>query len=168
MQRAASPLTDVATGVLAGLLASFVSLHFQNVWNAVQERATGQKAEGGEAQPEPATQQAADKLAEAVLDRPVPEPWRDRAGVLVHYITGAVLGGAYGLLARVWPVATTGFGAGYGVALNLILNDGVVPALGLAPSPIRTPPMKQVYAATSHLVFGLALEASRRILRRLL
>jgi uncharacterized membrane protein YagU involved in acid resistance len=50
-----------------------------------------------------------------------------------------VLGAIYGGLAELAPAVTAGYGAAYGTAVNLVLDEAIVPALGLGPSPFKTP-----------------------------
>lgn len=155
MPRPDLPRAAVA-GILAGLVAGAVMNGFQAIWSET----TGQKSEG-----EPTTTKAADKLAVATTGKKVPEPLRNAADPAVHYATAAVLGLAYALAAEVWRPVTTGAGTMFGAATAAVLDEALVPALGLAPSPIATPPATHAYALASHLVFGIALEGVRRGLR---
>ncbi len=165
MRAADDLLRGAVAGAAAGLIAAFVSSRFQAVWNAAQERLTGHKAEGDETQDDPPPLQAADAASELLVGTPVPEPHREPAGALVHYLTGAALGGIYGLIAEPAPAVTAGWGTAYGAATAAILDEALVPALGLAPPPTRTPAVKHAYGLATHLVFGLALESSRRVIR---
>ena len=165
MNRRSPALTDIVVGIAAGLFASFVSKRFQAVWNAAQTAATGEPAEGGGTQDDPAPVQAGDRLAELTVGQPVPEPYREPAGDLVHYATGAALGGLYGAAAAMTPAITAGHGIVFGVATTVLMDEALVPALGLSPPPSRTPALKHVYSLATHLVFGLALESARRALQ---
>lgn len=149
-------------GAAAGLVASFLSKELQAVWNSFQKSVTGQKAEGDVDQDDPATVKVADEASELATGARVPGPHRGQAGDLVHYLTGASLGAAYGLAAASVPAVTAGYGAAYGTAANLLLNEGLLPLLRLSPPPSRTPLAKHLYAAATHLVFGWTLEGSRR------
>lgn len=168
MRHSSDLLKGALAGVAAGLIASWASTQFQAVWNAAQKNLTGEKAEGGETQDDPPTVKAADQVSEAVAGTPVPEPHREQAGELVHYVTGAGLGGLYGLLGEAAPVVTAGYGTGFSMAANLLLNEALVPVLRLGPPPTETPLVKHLYGAATHLVFGLALEGSRRAIRQAL
>ena len=61
-----------------------------------------------------------------------------------------------------------GFGAAYGTAVAVGLDDTLVPRLGLAKGPKETPPSVHAYGLASHLVYGLTLEGVRRIVRAVL
>ena len=150
-------------GAAAGLLASFVMNQFQTAWSTAEEHIAPSEDEGdGE---DPATVKAADSAARAATGRALPEEAKAPAGQVVHYATGALLGAIYGALAEVFPKITAGFGAAYGTAVNLVLDEAVVPALGLGPSPFKTPLKTHAYGAASHSVFGLVLEIGRRLIR---
>lgn len=145
-----------AAGMLAGLAAGAVMNGFQTMWST---------AAGQDSDAEPATTKAADRAARAVTGSPVPNRWRDAADPAVHYATAAALGLGYALAAEAGWAVTAGFGAPFGAAVALVLDEGLVPALGLASSPAEAPPAVHASALASHLVFGVALEASRRLIR---
>ena len=151
-------------GAAAGLLASFVMNQFQAVWSKAEEELSGGEDEG-EGGDEPSTVKAADKVARATTGDPLPEEAKEPAGQAVHYTTGLVLGAIYGGLAELAPAVTAGYGAAYGTAVNLVLDEAIVPALGLGPSPFKTPLKTHAYGAASHSVFGLVLEIGRRLIR---
>jgi len=147
------PLLGLLAGVAAGLVASAAMA-------AVQAQAKKLlPEEGGDG--DPATLKAADKASEAILDAPVPDEYREQAGQAVHYITGAVLGGIYGVITEYKPEASAGFGSAYGIATSALLDEAVVPAAGLAPAPDQTPLAEHAYGAASHLVYGIVLEGVR-------
>ena len=80
------------------------------------------------------------------------------AGQSVHYITGAVMGGIYGVLTEYRPEASAGFGGTYGIVTAALLDDGAAP--GPAPEADAVPAETPTGVA-SHLVFGLVLEGVR-------
>jgi putative membrane protein len=162
--------SDIVKGALAGaaagLVASWVMNEFQGLWSAVAKAGEDRKEDDEpEEDDEPATTKAADLAAETVTGEPVPEPLRKYADAVVHYTTGAMVGAVYGALAEVWPGITKGRGAAYGGMVAVGLDEGVVPALGLGPGPLETPPETHAYGFSSHFVFGWALEAARRFVR---
>ena len=147
------PLLGLLAGVAAGLVASAAMA-------AVQAQARKLLPdEGGDE--DPATVKAADAASEAILDAPVPDDYREQAGQAVHYITGAVLGGIYGVITEYKPEASAGFGSAYGIATSALLDEAAVPVAGLAPAPDETPLATHAYGAASHLVYGLVLEGVR-------
>ena len=145
-----------ASGLIAGLVAGAAMNGFQAAWSAV----AGSPSDG-----EPATTEAADTLARATTGAKVPEPYRKAADPAVHYATAAALGLGYAVVAEAWRPLTAGAGTLFGAGTAAVLDEGLVPLLGLAPPPAETPPATHAYALASHLVFGVALEAGRRLLR---
>ena len=141
-------------GTLAGLIGGAAMNGFQALWTTVQ----GDDGGGDD----PATLKAADRLARAITGQPIPRAHRDAADPAVHYAMSAVLGLAYGIATEAVPRLAAGFGTGFGVATLLVIDEGAVPAAGLAPPPHETPLATHLYAAASHLVFGAALELARR------
>jgi hypothetical protein len=151
-------MTDVALllalGVVAGLAASAVMEAYQ----ALAAKPFGQTG-GGES----STVKLADKLSVASTGAPVAQRRRERAGRLVHYGTGVALGILYVLVAPHWAPITWGFGVGYGIAVAIMLDYVVVPALALGPPAWKTPLATHPYGLSAHIVFGAALEGARRL-----
>ena len=110
---------------------------------------------------EPSTVKAAETIGHSVgtaiadEDKPI-------AGEIVHYAFGAVLGGAYGLLAEYRPEVTTGAGTLFGAGSALLFDEVAVPAAGLSGPPLEAPPVTHAYSIASHLVYGLCTDGVRR------
>ena len=153
----------LVAGVAAGLAASFVMNEFQAAWSAVDEDMRKKQAEGT-----PATEKAADRASMALTGEPVPEPARKKASLAVHYLTGAVMGGVYGVLAEFLPGISAGFGSAYGGVLWAAIDETASPALGLSTSPLDNGPKDHIYGLASHIAFGWALEATRLTLTEVL
>ncbi|MBW3558691.1 MAG: DUF1440 domain-containing protein [Proteobacteria bacterium] len=156
----------LVAGALAGVAASYVMERFQAEWAKAEEAGGGSSPSSGSE--DPATVKAADRVALAVTGEPVPPARREQASEIVHYATGAGLGAIYGALSEVAPFLTFGFGAAYGGAVAIGLDETLVPKLGLAKGPKETPPSIHAYGLASHLVYGLTLEGARRVIRVLL
>jgi len=99
------PFVGLLAGIAAGLVASAAMAVFQ---------AQTQKLLPDPGEDDPATVKAADVASEAVIGDPVPEPYREPAGQMVHYVAGAVIGGIYGVLTEYRPEARSGFGGDAG------------------------------------------------------
>ncbi len=166
MRRDHDVVRGALAGALAGLAASYVMEQAQAAWSKAQEAADSDDPGGSEETP--ATIKAADRVSEAVTGRPVAPDKRDAAGDVVHYTTGAGIGAVYGALAEIAPATTFGFGAAFGAVVALGLDETIVPALGLSKGPAETSPGEHAYGIASHLVFGLALEGARRLIRAVL
>ncbi|WP_066798637.1 DUF1440 domain-containing protein [Sphingomonas soli] len=150
------PFLGLVAGVAAGLVASAAMAAFQ-----AQAKKLLPDDEGGD---DPATVKAADKLGEAVTGKPVPEPLRETSGQAAHYVTGAVLGGIYGVLTEYRSEASAGFGSAYGVITSALIDETLVPAADLGPAPQETPLATHAHGAMSHLVYGWVLEGVRALI----
>ena len=153
------PFLGLLAGVAAGLVASAAMAAFQaQAQKLLPEDGTDD---------DPATVKAANQISEALTGEPLPEPYHEPAGKAVHYITGAVLGGIYGVLTEYRAEASAGVGSAYGIATAALLDETAVPAADLGPAPQDTPLATHAYGAASHLVYGAVLEGMRLLLRRI-
>ncbi|MDB5590912.1 DUF1440 domain-containing protein [Enterovirga sp.] len=160
---------DLAKGVLAGAVAGVVASVtmdlFQRGYAAMSSGGSGR--EGGPEQDEPSTVKVANRIAMATAGHRVPDAYGAYAGEAVHLGTGAALGALYGAAAEAEPRLAAGGGALYGGTIWAVLDQGVVPGLRLGPPPRDQGAADYAYSLASHVVFGVALEATRRLLRRL-
>ncbi len=88
------------------------------------------------------------------------------AAPVTHYLFGALAGGVYGWLAEYVPPITAGFGTAFGASLFLAGSETVLPALGVLPSPGKTPPLLHAGGLVAHAVYGASTEGLRRLVRR--
>ena len=153
---APSAWRGAAAGLAAGLVAAAAMDVFQRSLARLQDSNSG-----GES----ATTRAADEVSGVATDQPVPEPRKGAAGQVVHYGFGALLGMGYGVLAEYWAPATTGAGAQFGLAAAVLVDETAVPLAGLGDAPWKAAASTHAYSAASHLVFGTAAEAARRLAR---
>lgn len=144
-------------GLAAGVVASFAMDRFQALVAALSS---------SDEQDEPATEKAADRLAESTTGSPVPDERKPLAGQGVHYALGTALGLAYGAAAEVKPAVTAGGGTAFGLGTAAVLDEAAVPAAGLGEVPWKTPAATHAYTLASHLVFGATAEVTRRLVRR--
>jgi uncharacterized membrane protein YagU involved in acid resistance len=90
------------------------------------------------------------------------------AGPAVHYAYGTLVGGLYGAVAEVWPLAGAGFGAMYGMTLWLLGDEAAVPAFRLGPLPTDIPARKHADYLATHIVYGVTLDLVRRVARHVI
>jgi hypothetical protein len=143
-------------GAAAGLAASWVMSEFHGAWKA----ALGEDKDSDE----PNTVKAADAVAEAIIDEPVPPRYREPTATAVHYGFGMFLGALYGAAVEVRPHTSAGFGTVYGAAVSLVADAAAMPAFGFTPPALEVPASTHLRGFVSHLVFGLSLETGRRLL----
>lgn len=162
--------TDIAKGLVAGiaggLLASFLMEQFQALWSkAAEELKPSEGKHNADAKEEPATVKVAQAISESLTSERISEDKKPLAGEAVHYAMGLTSGAIYGVAAELSPLATAGEGLAFGASVWLAADNAIVPALGFAKPPTRTPPSTHIYALASHLVYGFVTEAVRRAIR---
>lgn len=113
-----------------------------------------------------ATMKAADSLtAAATGGQHLSMEGKQKAGPLVHYGFGALMGALYGGLAEYSGAVRAGLGTGFGTALFAGADLIAVPAFRLSP-PLKEFPLKSLATPfTAHLVYGATTEVLRRALR---
>ena len=141
------------TGALAGVAAAYAMTLFQKGLSSAGAAPTG-------SDDDPATVKAAQRVASL----PIGRSDKGQAGEAVHYAFGAVLGLIYGAGSALIPAVAAGRGMPYGIAVALLADEMAVPAAGLSGPPSRSPASTHVYSLASHVVFGAALDVTRRIL----
>ncbi|MDB5324767.1 MAG: hypothetical protein JWM57_336 [Phycisphaerales bacterium] len=148
-------------GLVAGLAASWLMEQFQAGYMASKATLTDEPSPSSG---DSSTVKAAEAIARNVADTPIPRSQKAAAGELMHYAMGGGTGAIYGALAEVAPVIATGEGGLYGAAVWATADNAAVPALGLTPPPTQTPLSTHAYALASHLVYGVSLDAFRRVI----
>jgi putative membrane protein len=162
----------LAHAVLSGLLASWVKAssepRLQTVAEWIVAPSPAQKLEvGTDPSDHPQNLPPAvivGRIASALGHTGLSDGRRVSVQRVMHYGFGAGLGVAYGSVARRWPLATRGAGTLAGLAIYAGTHGSVLPALGIQRPPWRLPPAAVAWEATSHLLFGAALETGRRVL----
>ena len=107
-------------------------------------------------------------LAENVTGRRLPEGERELALQGIHWIFGAVAGAVYGALVEVEPTLGAWRGAAFGITLNRITHESILPRLGLSAPPGRQPTQERISEWVTHAVYGVATDSVRRAMRRAL
>ena len=160
-----------AKGVIAGLVASWVKAltepRLQALAEAILPPSPSQKQDVGadpSGHPENMPPAVLVGRATGALGRRPTVPQRLRAQQVIHYGMGTALGVAYSAAASRWPTASRGRGALAGVAIYAGTHGSLLPALGIQRPPWRLSPAAVAWESTSHLVFGVALEAARSAL----
>lgn len=155
---------DLLRGAIAGLAAGLAA---SLAMDLAQRALAKMQPEDGE-DSEPATEKAADRVAEAASGAPVPEAKKPIAGQAVHYTFGAWLGVSYGIAAEYDERVTAGAGSVLGVGSALLFDEAAVPAAGLGEAPWEAPASTHLYSLISHLIYGTVAEGTRRLTRSLI
>lgn len=163
-----NPIRGLFVGILAGVAASAL---MDGYW-ALVEQLPGARPEqkpkpgGNQQKDEPSTQIIADKVSEVVTGDEVPDEQKPAAGIAVHYATGALWGGMFGIVAALRPKTGLFAGLVYGIFIWLFLDEILLRALDMAPDPRTVPPEQHFEAFGAHLVFGGGTALVTRLLLR--
>ena len=147
-------------GMLAGAVGGLAGAALMGPLHMAAARWTKPKQPNGA----DATEKVASALAAQVAGRSLNQNTKKAGGQLVHFAFGAGMGGLYGLLAETSSFVTTGAGALFGISVYLGAHALAVPALGLAPSPVRNEAAPEAVELASHLVYGVVSDSIRRSL----
>lgn len=175
-----SILKGALIGATAGLAAGFVMTQFQKLWSSAQNelemrqqqdeqpkhRREAQKDSGGR-KADDATVKAANKVSKAVFNKALTRQQKKFAGPAVHYGFAMAMGALYGAFAEVTELTSSGFGTFFGTLLFIGADEIAVPSLKLSPPPQEVEIDKHFYGWVSHVVYGAALEGSRRAIYKL-
>ncbi len=142
-------------GAAAGVLAAAATSVFQSAWH----QAGLPPAPSVPPEPEP-TKRLAVEAFRAATGKALSRSEAEWAGALIHYATGAGLGAAYALLAQRSPQIRAGRGAAYGLGVWATIEEMGLALAGLKPPPWSVEPAEHLLAASSHLVFGVSLDAA--------
>jgi hypothetical protein len=135
--------------------------HLQQIEKQEQDR-TGEPKED-------ATMKAADAVVNtATGGRHLSFEARQKAGPVVHYAFGALVGGLYGGLAEYSTTVQKGFGTAFGGALFAGADLVAVPGLHFSPPLSQTKPKALANPLAAHLVYGATTELLRRAFRAVL
>jgi putative membrane protein len=107
-------------------------------------------------------------FAENVAGRRLPEQERELALQGIHWIFGALAGAAYGALVEMEPSLGAWHGAAFGITLNRITHETILPHLGLTAPPGSQPTQERISEWVTHAVYGVATDSVRRAVRRAL
>ena len=167
------PVRGIVAGIAGGLVASWV----MNQWSAGPGTALSERLETPEEKQqlaagsdgEDATMKTADAIVAFAEDgKRLTQGESAKAGPIVHYTFGALMGGLYGGLAEYSSIARSGFGTTFATALFIGGDLLAVPTLGLSKPLSEYPASSYANPFTAHLVYGATTELVRRLLRPIL
>jgi putative membrane protein len=104
-------------------------------------------------------------LAQNLVGHPLPPAQQEIVSAAVHFGFGTVTGAFYGAAAEFAPIVKIGFGMGFGLVLQVMTHETLVPLAGLDKPPLEQPFRDHASEIFTHLIYGLTVEAIRRMLR---
>lgn len=167
-------LAGLAAGVIGGLVATWALDKYQQgaveatrrAENAVNAgSALSRQQEDQLREQQRSHGEAAHRIAKSTVGRKLSRTQQRTAAPIVHYAAGALAGGIYGLTAEILPGVRRFYGIGYSKFIFLGASEPLLPWLGLTP---RKQAQVTPAGLPAPLVFGAALETTRRFLRWLL
>lgn len=105
-------------------------------------------------------------LAEQVAGRPLPEGERQLALQGIHWVFGALAGAVYGVMVEYEPSLGAWRGAAFGITLNRITHESLLPKLGLSAPTGQQPTQERISEWVTHAAYGVATDSVRRAVRR--
>jgi putative membrane protein len=107
-------------------------------------------------------------LAEQVTGRSLPEDRKKAAMQGIHWGFGAVAGAVYGAAVEIEPSLGAWKGAAFGVTLNRLTHESLLPKLGLSKPKNKQPTQERISEWVSHAVYGIFTDTVRRGVRKAL
>jgi hypothetical protein len=156
---------DLAIGLCAGLAATYVT----NLAQTPLKWVTPDSVDRHEKKVRPGASSslvAAQKLAETLDVSPSPRQ-EEQLGTAIHFAIGIGWGPVYILLRRYGGLRPVGAALASGAAMSLILDEALVPALGLSAPNHHYLAATRVRGFVAHLVYGAAVGVATEGLSRL-
>lgn len=107
-------------------------------------------------------------LVEQVTGRSLHDGQRGVAMHGIHWGFGAAAGAVYGAMVEMEPSLGAWKGAAFGVTLNKLTHESVLPKLGLSAPKSKQPAQERISEWVSHAVYGIFTDAVRRAVRKAL
>lgn len=145
---------SIAKGALAGLIGGLAGAGVK----ALAEQMLPPRVEGQT--PPPVI------LAEQVAGHPLPPSQQQIAMQTIHWVFGATAGAIYGALVEVEPSLGAWRGAAFGLALNRLTHESILPRMGLSDSKDAQPTQERISEWVTHAVYGIFTDSVRRVVRR--
>jgi putative membrane protein len=177
-------MKGAASGLVAGLVASWVMNQFQETLSLVMEGR--EKPHGAQSLQEglpdhgagamlqergvddgsdDAAERTANFISVEVFERKLSKDEKNVGGAIAHYLFGATTGALYGAGAELFPGVGVGAGLPFGAVVWVVADEIVTPGLGLSKAASSYSFSKHAYAFSSHLVYGLTTDLVLTFLR---
>jgi putative membrane protein len=148
---------SIHKALLAGLAGGLIG----SAAKIIAEALVPPRTDGQIAPPQLAVAHAA-----AAVSIPVDETTVETAAKGLHWGFGTLTGGVYGLAAEYYKPATAWKGAAFGLALNRLTHEGLLPKAGLAAPVAEQTSQERLSEWVTHLVYGVVTETVRSAVRK--
>lgn len=166
---------EIAIGIASGLFASWIKSLVEpplqelgeKIWTPTPEQ---KLLYGADVNGHPENMPPAVLIAETkalVSKKPMTKSQRIASLKIVHYLFGAAIGVGYAIAAKKSKAVSTGEGIPAGIAVWTLTHGTTLPAMGMQGKVRQMPKAWHIWEFGSHIIFGGALEACRKILDHL-
>lgn len=107
-------------------------------------------------------------LAEQVAGHPLDSTKKKIARESIQWAFGALAGAVYGALVEYDPSVGAWKGAAFGITLNKITHESLLPKMGFSARADRRPARERVGDWVSHAAYGVVTDSVRRVARKAL
>jgi putative membrane protein len=104
-------------------------------------------------------------LAERVAGHELAGGEKTAAVQSIHWGFGAVAGAIYGAAVEVEPSFAAWWGAAFGITLNRLTHESLLPKMGLSAPKSQQPTQERISEWVTHAVYGITTEMVRRSVR---
>lgn len=148
---------NIWKGIAAGAIAGLVGAAVKTVWEEIAPvRPENQDAPSVVLADRAKEEATGDDLEKS--EKPVVEQ-------SVQWLAGAGIGALYGGVVEVYPKVPTGSGSVLGMALYGATHGSILPMLNAEPWPMKQPLKFASSEFSGHVLYGLAVEFTRRFIR---
>jgi hypothetical protein len=153
---------DLIKGAIAGAVATWVMGKVTNTMYEREDRWV-RRQEDDARSGKSSYGVAAEKAARA-LGTPLDAKQGEKIGSGIHWALGIGAGAVYAVLRRRFEGVGRVAGLGFGTAFWALVDEGLVPALGLTPGPRAFPWQTHARGLAGHLTFGTVTDGTLRLL----
>jgi putative membrane protein len=107
-------------------------------------------------------------LAQQVAGHPLSSTEKRVAMESIQWAFGAVAGAVYGAIVEYEPTVGAWRGAAFGITLNKMTHESLLPKMGLSSPTERQPARERISEWVSHAVYGVVTDAVRHAVRKAL
>ncbi len=153
---------DLIKGAIAGAVATWMMGKVTDTLYEHEDRGARRRedrARGGKSAYGVAAEKAARGLGASLRGKE-----SEQAGAALHWALGIGAGAVYAVLRRRFDSVGRAAGFGFGTAFWALVDEGVVPALGLTPGPRAFPWQAHARGLAGHLTFGTVTDGTLRLL----
>jgi hypothetical protein len=153
---------DLIKGAIAGAVATWVMGKVTNTMYQREDRGA-RRQEDDARSGKTAYGVAAEKAGQA-MGTSLNQDQNEKIGAAIHWALGVGAGAVYAVVRRRFASVGKIAGLGFGTVFWAVVDEGVVPALGLTPGARAFPWQAHARGLAGHLTFGTVTDGTLRVL----